>query len=177
MAVQAQMANKNRQRKRWLLSWVAGGLLSMGAWAQSPAVPALQNLQAQPASLAQYKGRVVLVNYWATWCGPCLHEMPDLNELYQRIDKQRAVVIGIAADEAGEVKSFAAKLAIKYPLMVGDPDQIFAWTARLGNTNEALPFSVLLDQEGKIQWIKSGGRVDAKEVAGLIDKLIAKQKI
>ena len=83
--------------RQFLLAVVACGLSAVVMADQAPSVPALLDMTGKSASLDQYKGRVVLVNYWATWCGPCLQEMPDLEELYQKIDKKHAAVVGIAA--------------------------------------------------------------------------------
>jgi peroxiredoxin len=102
--------------------------------------------------------------------------MPELNRLYAHVDKRQIAVVGVAADEPADVKAFVAKLGIHYPIATGDPDQLFAWSAKLGNANEGLPFSVLLDATGKVRWTKSGGRLTAAEVSAVIDNLLAKDK-
>ena len=143
------------------------------AWA---ADPRLLGPKGEAIELASYKGKVVLVNFWATWCAPCRVEMPELNQLSKQLDPRRAMVIGIAADEPADVKAFVAKLGITYLIATGDPDQLFAWSARLGNTSEGLPFSLLLDATGKVVWTKAGGRLEIKEVVPLIDKVLAQTK-
>jgi hypothetical protein len=65
------------------------------------------------------------------------------------------------------------KLKIAYPIATGDPDRLFAWTAKLGNVSEGLPFSVLLDASGNVRWVKSGGRLTTAEVTELIARYAA----
>jgi thiol-disulfide isomerase/thioredoxin len=161
----------NRQRAGGLL--LATLLFATVALAQIDRAPALQDLNGQPTHLVVYKGRILFLNFWATWCAPCRQEMPELNQLSGRVDSHRVAIVGIAADDLPPVRAFIAKLGIQYPIATGDSDQLFAWSASLGNTNEGLPFSVLLDQTGKIRWIKSGGQVTAAEVHAAINKLLA----
>ena len=143
--------------------------------ASSPllATPLLKDAAGHAARLDTYQGRVVLLNFWATWCVPCLAEMPELNRLSKSLDDKQAVVVGIAADELKEVQAFVKKLGIAYPIVVGDADQMFQWSATLGNVSEGLPYSVLIDRGGKIRWMKSGGRLTEKEARTEINKLLA----
>jgi thiol-disulfide isomerase/thioredoxin len=167
-----ELALNWRGRDRVLAAVLLLALASM-AVAQSVQAPALLDLKGHPTSLAVYKGRIVIVNFWATWCAPCREEMPELNRLFGHIDKRQVAVVGIAADEPAAVHAFVTKLGIQYPIAIGDADQVFAWSTSLGNTTEGLPFSILLDGTGKVRWIKSGGRLTAPEVTRAIDKLLA----
>jgi thiol-disulfide isomerase/thioredoxin len=143
------------------------------ASAPAAGTPALQDLSGKAFNLDRFRGRVVLLNFWATWCAPCRQEMPELNSLSQQLDPQRAVIVGIAADERAAVGPFVKTMAIRYPIAVGDPDQMFAWSAKLGNVTEGLPFSVLLDASGKVVWKKSGGALRAGEVLTLVNRTLA----
>jgi thiol-disulfide isomerase/thioredoxin len=135
-------------------------------------VPALVTPAGAAASLEDYRGRVVLLNFWATWCGPCRKEMPDLDRLDATLDHRQAVVIGIAANEPAEVRAFLTKLKVRYPIVVGAPDPVFAWTAKLGNNTMGLPFTVLLDSQGKLRWMKSGGGLTLAEAQSQVQKLL-----
>lgn len=125
--------------------------------------PALMTLDGDSTSLADYKGKSVLLNFWATWCGPCRKEMPELSQMAQQLDPDKAVILGIAADEGDAVSAFIEQVPVAYPIVVGDPDGMFAWSAELGNVVQALPFSVLLDESGNPVWAKLG-EVDFDEL-------------
>lgn len=135
-------------------------------------VPPLVTPAGASTRLDAYRGRVVLLNFWATWCGPCREEMPELDRLDAALDDRQAVVIGIAANEPAEVRDFLAKLPVRYPILVGAPDPVFAWTARLGNHSMGLPYTVLLDASGQVRWVKSGGKLTLAEAQSQIRKLL-----
>ena len=137
----------------------------------APTAPALTDLKGAATDLSRYRGRVVLLNFWATWCAPCRQEMPALDRLYRQLDPARAVIIGVAADERAMVAPFVARLGIHYPIAVGNPDQVFAWTTALGNVTQGLPFSVLLDTRGRARWIQSG-TVTVADVTRRIRQLV-----
>jgi thiol-disulfide isomerase/thioredoxin len=139
--------------------------------------PALTDLQGNPLALQDYRGRVVLLNFWATWCTPCRVEMPELSQLSRQLDSQRAVVIGVAADDRAAVQAFVRKSPVDYRVAVGDPDAVFAWSESLGNVTVGLPFSVLLDAKSVVRWRNSGGTLDPKEVTRLVQRLLAGQSI
>lgn len=151
-------------------------LLALPVSAQMPNSPALVGTDGAPFQLDEYSDRLLLINFWATWCAPCLIEMPDLDELRGRYDEQQFTVLGIAADTPVEVAEFVGKLGIGYPIAVGEPDAVFAWTAELGNRAIGLPFSVLFDRSGSIRWVKAGGRISVSETVTLIDQLLDEEQ-
>jgi thiol-disulfide isomerase/thioredoxin len=134
--------------------------------------PPLVSPAGTSAGLDAWRGRVVLVNFWATWCGPCREEMPDLDRLDATLDHQKAAIVGIAANEAAEVRTFLKRLPVRYPILVGAPDPVLAWSAQLGNRSLGLPFSVLVDGKGQIRWVKSGGRLTYDEARAEMLKLL-----
>lgn len=99
---------------------------------------------------SHFDGRPTLVNFWATWCAPCVREMPLLQGLADRYP-DRLNVVGIAIDEPGQVGDFVERLAIDYPILIGTSD-VRETQARFGNPDGMLPFSVLLDAQGIIRW-------------------------
>jgi thiol-disulfide isomerase/thioredoxin len=135
------------------------------------AEPALKAIDGRTISLDQYRGRTVLLNIWATWCIPCLKEIPEIDQFAKTVDAKRVAVVGIAADEMAEVQTFIKKLNVSYPIAVGDPDQVFAWSEALGNATAGLPYSVILDINGKVVWTKSGGKLTAAELQNVMGKL------
>lgn len=118
--------------------------------------PALTMLEGDSVTLDSYQGKSVLLNFWATWCGPCRKEMPELSQLSEGLDSSKAVVLGIAADEQDAVAEFIEQVPVAYPIAVGEPGALFVWSASLGNVVQALPFSVLLDESGAPVWAKLG---------------------
>lgn len=103
-------------------------------------------------TLSGYKGKWVLVNFWATWCPPCLREIPDLAELYR--ERNDIVIIGIAMeyDDARDVMKFVEKMMIPYPIVLGDR----AAAAQLEDELSMLPSTYLFDPDGKPAARKTG---------------------
>ncbi len=100
--------------------------------------------------LSSLRGTVVLLNLWATWCKPCLEEMPDLDELHQELEPQGFTVIGLAVD--GERKAaidrFVERLEVTYPIVYGSTE--VAQAVLGGNAMPILPTTLVLDQKGRI---------------------------
>ncbi|MGC3962295.1 MAG: TlpA disulfide reductase family protein [Rhodocyclaceae bacterium] len=113
----------------------------------------LSDAKGASVSLAQWRGKPMLVNFWGTWCAPCREEMPLLNDMAARFPQVQFV--GIAIDEPAALAQYAAQHTTRYPLLQGDVD-LLALTSKLGNTAQALPFSVLINASGDVQQIKLG---------------------
>ena len=111
-----------------------------------------------------YTGRPVLVNIWASWCGPCVREMPELDRYAKAQEQNGTQVVGIALDEAAAVQAFLQRIPVSYPVLVDTPGPRDAGV-RLGNPKGVLPYSVLLDAQGRILKQKTGpfrdGEIDA----------------
>lgn len=110
----------------------------------------LNDLSGKPQAISQWKGKPLLVNFWATWCGPCVQEMPELSAIANQEAGKRFNVIGVGIDSPTAMSEFATKHNIKYPLLVGgiggtDLSRAF------GNTNGGLPFTVLIGAEGQVR--------------------------
>ena len=106
-------------------------------------------------SASDFDGHLWLVNFWATWCKPCVEEMPMLSRLQQDFADKGVKVIGIALDDSVRASEFAAAMAIDYPILVGKADVVLTGR-RFGNSTGALPFSVLVDADGIIRWTRLG---------------------
>ncbi|PKL96513.1 MAG: redoxin [Gammaproteobacteria bacterium HGW-Gammaproteobacteria-8] len=151
-----------------VLAALAGLALGLGgAWLFRPAVPnfgpttvellgsprpdfTLADPAGQLRRLADFDGRALLINFWATWCAPCIREMPLLQKLADS-RTETLTVLGIAIDEPGAVDEFLERLQISYPnLLAGE--QSDAIQAAFGNPGRMLPFSVLVDADGIIRW-------------------------
>jgi len=110
----------------------------------------LNDLSGKPQSLAQWKGKPLLVNFWATWCGPCVQEMPELSAIANEENGKRFNVVGVGIDSPSAMSEFAAKHNIKYPLYVGGMGGTELSRA-FGNTNGGLPFTVLIGADGQVR--------------------------
>jgi peroxiredoxin len=117
----------------------------------------LKDLQGKNIRLSDYRGKVVLLNFWATWCPPCKEEMPWFVDLQERYGAQGLQVIGIAMDDSGQkaVGSFAEKLGVNYPVLLGKESVAESY----GNV-QFLPDTFYIGRDGKI----------VRHVQGLIDR-------
>jgi len=126
-----------------------------------------QDLKGAPVSLEQWRGKVVVLNFWATWCPPCREEMPALMRYQQRFAANGIQVVGIALDATDKVAAFGSELQVNYPLLVGGTE-LFKLMTALGNRAGALPFTVIIDRKGNF----AGGHLGALTEAQL-EKLVA----
>ncbi|MGF6273495.1 thiol-disulfide isomerase/thioredoxin [Massilia sp. UYP11] len=109
----------------------------------------LNDLEGKSQPLAQWKGKPLLVNFWATWCGPCVREMPELSHLASEDGGKRFNVIGIGIDSPTNMSEFAAKMNVTYPLYVGGMGGT-ELSRGFGNTNGGLPYTVLIGADGQV---------------------------
>lgn len=123
-------------------------------------------LEGKPTQLAPYAGKKgTLVNLWATWCGPCVHEMPELSKLYDKYKAQGWGIVGIDVDESpAEVREFLVKRSVTYPILLSTKNKTIA---ALGNL-EALPTTIVLDPTGDVKTVLVGG-LEMPEVEKIIN--------
>jgi peroxiredoxin len=119
---------------------------------------------------ADFAGKTLLINFWATWCEPCRKEMPMLNELQIEYGEAGLQIIGIALDDVQSVRDFAEKLGITYTILVGEAD-VMNTNRAYGNVTGMLPFSVLVDKEGVIRW-QFAGEIQRDDVSNLLNDLL-----
>lgn len=116
---------------------------------------ALTGLDGKEHRLSEFQGKRVLINFWASWCGPCLAEMPALQAAQHKFGDQGAIVLGIAMDEPDRVRAFLTDHPVSYPILIGQMESP-STSLRFGDTAEVLPFSVLLDEQGHVLAIQRG---------------------
>lgn len=133
------------------------------------AVP-MPDLEGKPRKVGDWTGQVLVVNFWATWCPPCLKEIPDFVRMQEKLAGKGVQFIGIAADQPEKVRDFAAKMRMNYPILLGEMDVIEI--ARLaGNEVGGLPFTVILDRKGR--WIHSeSGALDEAKLTEILHPLL-----
>lgn len=138
--------------------------------AAPPSPPAWSTLQLDSPEggamqLQQWLGRPLLLHFWATWCAPCVRELPALDAWTARQGGLGWQVLGIAADTAAAVQGFAPARGLHFPLALAGSAGL-ALARDLGNTQGGLPFSVALDAQGRTRWLKRGA-TEAADLAAL----------
>jgi thiol-disulfide isomerase/thioredoxin len=140
-------------KKSIFLSFLIVILLSIYTTAYADNNFMLRDITGKTHALSQYKGKWVIVNYWATWCPPCLEEVPDLVALYDSRKNKDVMIIGVAMDyqNAKEVTSYADDMLISYPIVLGD-DEVMK---QIG-FSEVLPTSYIYNPRGELVKTKHG---------------------
>jgi peroxiredoxin len=112
----------------------------------------LKSLKDRNLSLKEFRGQVVMINFWATWCGPCRQEMPALNALYEKYRSAGFVLLGVNVDsETTNAAQMVSKLKATYPILF-DTDK----RASVLYQVSAMPTTVLIDRDGKVRYIQKG---------------------
>ena len=113
----------------------------------------LKDVNGNVVTSDQFKGKVIVVDFWATWCGPCRAEIPGYVELYKKYGKDRLAIVGVSLDEAGAnvVADFAKKFDINYPVVMGDENVVAAFGGM-----DVIPTTFLIDRDGNIRDKKVG---------------------
>ncbi|TMH09817.1 MAG: TlpA family protein disulfide reductase [Betaproteobacteria bacterium] len=131
-----------------------GATLESGAVAPATAAPdfTLRTMGGPNLRLQEQRGRVVLINFWATWCGPCRQEMPHLNRLYEKYRASGFVLLGVNVDDdKRNAVDVAAKLGLKFPVLL-DTDKKVSRLYELST----MPSTVLIDRDGRVRAIHRG---------------------
>lgn len=109
----------------------------------------LTTLDGSKQTLAGFRGRILIINYWATWCAPCREEIPLFVRLQDEYGDKGVQFVGIAIDQADKVRDFAREFGINYPLLIGGVDAVDL-SRHAGNTAGVLPYTLIMNREGKI---------------------------
>ena len=150
----------------------AGGFEERAA-TPAPALKA-RDLSGAPKTLADYRGKVVLLNFWASWCPPCLREMPSMERLRVKMAGRPLEIVALASAESAEdVKLFLSKMKLGFPILL-DPDG--------SNTKRwkvfALPTTFVLDAKGRVRYVLTGPTEwDEGEALKIIESMLAEQPV
>lgn len=123
-----------------------------------------------PQPMAQWQGKVLVVNFWATWCPPCLKEIPEFIRLQQRYGAKGVQFVGIAIDGTSQVTGFMATHGVNYPVLMAEREGLDLARAA-GNRLGGLPFTVVIDRQGRAAHVELGV-LDEKRLAPLLDRLL-----
>jgi thiol-disulfide isomerase/thioredoxin len=131
----------------------------------------LQMPTGAPLALEQFKGKPLLINFWATWCAPCIEEMPLLDKFHQEnhsANSNGLQLLGIAADKSEFVLKFLKKAPVQFPIALAGFEGV-ALSQGLGNVKGGLPFSILIGKDGAILFKKEGQLTadDLKMIEGM----------
>ena len=165
----------------WLLFLaVALGALAGGVWfAMSGRQPqdastlfalSLPDVSGKQQAFAQWRGKVIVVNFWATWCAPCREEMPEFVRAQDELGAKGLQFVGIAADDATKVDEFARELHLNYPALIGGYGAI-ELSRTLGNRLSALPFTIIIDRQGRVVHTQLGP-LKREPLRAIIDSLL-----
>jgi peroxiredoxin len=130
----------------------------------------LIDVEGQMRNISEWDGKVVALNFWATWCPPCIKEIPEFVELQHKFEAQGLQFIGIALQRPEEVTEFMEKTGMNYPVLAGEME-VIQIAESYGNDIGALPYTVILNREGQIQFVKRGP-LSGADAEAVISKLL-----
>jgi thiol-disulfide isomerase/thioredoxin len=119
------------------------------------------DLEGRPQTLEQWQGKVVVVNFWATWCAPCREEIPLFVKFQDKYGARGLQFVGIAIDHPDKVRPFAAEFGMNFPILIGGVEAIDL-TRSLGNRAGVLPYTVILARDGRLAARETGVTQEAQ---------------
>ena len=147
-----------------LLALLGGVLTSQWIYktglASDPAVKAFfanswQTPDGKTVNTQDWQGKVLVVNFWASWCPPCVEEMPALDKLQQEFLQQKVLFVGIGIDSPSNIREFLSKTPVSYPIVIGGLEGSNL-SKQLGNSQGALPYTIIINAKGKASYSKLG---------------------
>jgi peroxiredoxin len=152
------------------------GLPAFDGWSMGSRVPtvgtpaedfSLIDLEGKSQSLSQYRGKIVLVNFWATWCKPCTTEMPAMQTVYEKLREKNFVVLAInELEDDAKVREHIKQYGHTFPVLMDHDNKVANQFGVFG-----LPVSVFIDQEGRVQEYIKGGLLTEQKIQMVVDRL------
>lgn len=161
-----------------LAAIIAGALFSRSRIVPAPSAPeaapqllalSLEDAAGARQSFSQWRGKVLVANFWATWCPPCREEIPGFARLSEKYADKGVQFVGIGIDTADKIREFAQKSKVPYPLLVGEQSTM-RLAVEFGNRSEGLPFTVILDRSGAVH-DRHLGRFDEADLDAILAKM------
>lgn len=116
----------------------------------------LQGLDGKTHRLDEWQGKVIMLNFWATWCTPCRYEIGDFAK-YQKLYGSRGLqIVGVGLDKERKLRNVVRSLGIDYPTLIADPAKNPALLAQWGNPTQIFPYTVVIDRDGRVKYIHRG---------------------
>jgi thiol-disulfide isomerase/thioredoxin len=131
----------------------------------------LKDLDGKPVALSRWNGKSVVVNFWATWCGPCQREIPLLNRMHAEYSPKGIQLVGVAVDFADDVRQFTTKTRLDYPTLMGEEDGAEAARA-FGIDSLAFPFTAFTDKAGRVVTVHLG-ELHEPQLRTILDAIVA----
>jgi thiol-disulfide isomerase/thioredoxin len=124
---------------------------------------------AKEIDTTKWQGKTLVINFWGSWCPPCVEEMPMLADVSKELNPQETLLIGLGIDSPSNIRDFLAKTPISYQIVLGG---LYGsnWGKRLGNEQGALPYTVILSPEGQVTFSKLGKITKDELTSGLLIK-------
>jgi len=174
-------------KRRWLLGAGCAAVVGAGALAYALLSPStgkgadgaallsvsLPDLDGHAQALDQWRGKVLVVNFWATWCAPCREEMPRFIRAQIQDGPRGLQFVGIAIDEAPKVKTFASEIGVNYPTLLGGYGAL-ELSKTFGNDLMALPFTIILHRDGQVAHTQLGP-LNEKRLDAIVSQLLEKK--
>ena len=114
-----------------------------------------QTPEGKPANSDDWRGKMLVVNFWASWCPPCVEEMPTLDKIAQEYASKNVLIVGIGIDSPSNIREFLEKTPVSYPIVIGGLEGSNL-AKQMGNSQGALPYTVIVNQNGKAVFTKLG---------------------
>ncbi len=124
------------------------------AWQLPPLI--LNDLNGNKHNLYDWHGKVILLNFWATWCGPCQVEIPDFIGYQTRYGNAGLQIIGVGLDEVRKLRNYVRTVGINYPILQADPELQYSLLKQWGNSFGVLPFTVVIAKDGRLIFMQQG---------------------
>jgi thiol-disulfide isomerase/thioredoxin len=128
--------------------------------ANDPAIKAFfanpwQTPDGKSVNTEEWRGKILVVNFWASWCPPCVEEMPTLDKLQQEFSSQNVLFVGIGIDSPTNIREFLKKTPVSYPILIGGLEGSNL-SKQMGNSQGALPYTIIINTQGKATSSKLG---------------------
>lgn len=141
---------------------------------QSPQIPQivieLPDITGKQRSISEWQGKIRIINFWATWCPPCLEEIPEFIKLQDEYKDNNLQFIGIAIEDKIAVEQYLNSIAINYPMLIAGEEGI-ALAQQLGNIVNAVPFTLIMNQQGQIIH-RQAGELSREKILEMITPLL-----